>query len=173
MSDVDELELVRLCKNNCRDSLTRLIDVYKPSMLKVIHWLAIEQQDRSDACQEAVLALMSAVREFDPNKGEFHKFAMTCVANRLIECGRGWHRTQHKVGYNINYFEYEPTEPAVLDLHEALEKAKPELRQLVLEHYGVGGPSLNLVQLSARHGLSEAKVKKSLQEAFKQMRGEA
>lgn len=76
-------ELVALCRKEDRLALTELIKRFVPSVRKRAESFAGGNPD--DLMQEGFLALLDAVRNFDPDRGAgFTTFALSCIRNRMI-----------------------------------------------------------------------------------------
>lgn len=83
-AECSDAELVSRAKGGDEDALTRLISRYMPLVRMRAHSFSKGLLDEDDLYQEGMIALLSAVRGFRPEKcGTFKTFAVVCVNNKL------------------------------------------------------------------------------------------
>lgn len=168
---ISEDKLLKLASQGEQTAIAALLSLLKPDLIRLIKRMNLRKSERDDACQEAILKVIDVLPNYDPKQGTFKTYALSCVRNRLIHLYYRDKEEPTPLGDSVAMVPQKELEPNS-DLHDALERAKPELRRLVQEHYGLVGPARNLVQLCEIHKLSRSAVKSRLEEAFRQMRGE-
>lgn len=87
LAALSDEELVRLCRENDESAAAELIVRFAPAVRKKAESFKGSMHD--DLAQEGFLALLDAVRRYDPERGAaFATFAVTCITNRMINVFR-------------------------------------------------------------------------------------
>ncbi len=85
-------ELILLARQGNEDALTDLIVKYTPLLRRVVAPFNIAGADRDDLLQEATLALIKAVKNYDDTKGQaFSTFLYGVARQRIIDTLRAAH----------------------------------------------------------------------------------
>jgi RNA polymerase sigma factor (sigma-70 family) len=90
----------------------------------------VKRNDWEDCQQEASLAMVRALKAFDPSMGSLKPFAYTCVRNALVH----WRRQQRRKPKTDQRVRHQPQEDALreMDLRDAAERyLSPEERTLL------------------------------------------
>lgn len=100
-SNLDKLpdeELVDLYKKGAKEALETMIKRYKNLILsKTLLFYLADGQEREDLLQEAYLGFLSAIRDFNKNKGNFYTFANVCIQRHIYTFVKSLNRNKHKI----------------------------------------------------------------------------
>lgn len=78
--------------------LTLILNSFRPYIEQKVAGLKIPGADRDDLCQEAFVALLSAIGSYDEGKGSsFSTYAIECINNRLFDAMRTAHRKKNSI----------------------------------------------------------------------------
>jgi RNA polymerase sporulation-specific sigma factor len=98
LKDLKDEELVDLYKKGFKEALDVLIKRYKNVILsKSLLFYISNAQERDDILQEAYLGFLSAIRDFDRNKGSFYAFASVCIQRHIYTYIKALNRNKHKI----------------------------------------------------------------------------
>jgi RNA polymerase sporulation-specific sigma factor len=98
LKDLKDEELVELYKKGFKEALDILIKRYKNVILsKSLLFYISNPQERDDILQEAYLGFLSAIRDFDKNKGSFYAFANVCIQRHIYTYIKALNRNKHKI----------------------------------------------------------------------------
>ncbi|MGB9638197.1 MAG: sigma-70 family RNA polymerase sigma factor [bacterium] len=100
-SNLDKLtdeELVDLYKKGIKETLEILIKRYKNVILsKTLLFYLADGQEREDLLQEAYLGFLSAIKDFNKNKGSFYTFANVCIQRHIYTFVKSLNRNKNKI----------------------------------------------------------------------------
>ncbi len=101
-----DFELVQLSRQGDDGALTELIVKYTPLLRKVVAPFNIAGADRDDLLQEATLALIKAVKNYDDTKGQaFSTFLYAVARQRIIDTLRAAHAQSQQPLNGAMYME--------------------------------------------------------------------
>ena len=99
-------ELIARLRAGEREITDYLIDKYKSLVRTRARALYLVGGDHEDLIQEGMLGLLSAIREYDPQKSaSFRTYAEVCVKNRLVSAVKAAARDKHTPLNNSVSFE--------------------------------------------------------------------
>ena len=91
-------ELVSLYKKGVNEALDILIKRYKNVILsKILLFYLPAGEERDDLIQEAYMGFLSAIRDFDENKGNFYSFAGLCIQRHIYTFIKSLNRNKNKI----------------------------------------------------------------------------
>lgn len=128
LKDLKDEELVELYKKGFKEALDILIKRYKNVILsKSLLFYISNAQERDDILQEAYLGFLSAIRDFDKNKGSFYSFANVCIQRHVYTYIKALNRNKHKIlkgAFSLESTLNKDQEFAERRLEEYLEHSK-------------------------------------------------
>ena len=112
--------------------LSLVLNSFLPYIEQKIAGLKIPGIDRDDLCQEAYVALLSAIGSYDEQKGaSFSTYAIACINNRLTDAVKSANRQKNRIlsdsvsltddSNPVEIVSYESPEKYTLDQEEYLE----------------------------------------------------
>ena len=97
VSTFSDEELCIMAQEGDRVSAERLVQRYLLMVGRASKSLFLAGGDREDLIQEGLMGLLSAVREYTPEKQtSFHTFAQVCVRNKLYSAVKAANRDKHE-----------------------------------------------------------------------------
>ncbi len=94
--DIDDTELQRMAMEGDRLAEEALAERYMRLVRVCSRPLFLAGGDSEDLIQEGMFGLLSAIRQFDPQKGSsFHTFAEHCIQKRLLSAVKSASRLKH------------------------------------------------------------------------------
>lgn len=97
MSNNDDIELIEKIKNGDNDALDTLIRKYMGLVRSVVRKCFLVGGDEEDLFQEGLMAILNAVKSYNPQKNiNFSSFVTVCVRTRIIDAIRTASRFKHK-----------------------------------------------------------------------------
>jgi RNA polymerase sporulation-specific sigma factor len=128
LKDLKDEELVELYKKGFKEALDILIKRYKNVILsKSLLFYISNPQERDDILQEAYLGFLSAITDFDKNKGSFYSFASVCIQRHIYTYIKALNRNKHKIlkgAFSLESTLNKDQEFAERRLEEYLEHSK-------------------------------------------------
>ena len=98
LEELKDEELVDLYKKGFKEALDVLIKRYKNVILsKSLLFYVSYGEERDDILQEAYLGFLSAIKDFDKNKGSFYAFANVCIQRHIYTFIKALNRNKHKI----------------------------------------------------------------------------
>ncbi len=98
MEKLKDEELVSLYKKGIKEALDILIKRYKSLILsKTLLFYIPSGEEKEDLLQEAYLGFLSAIKDFDKNKGNFYSFANVCIQRHIYTFIKSLSRNKHKI----------------------------------------------------------------------------
>ena len=121
--------------------LTLVLNSFRPYIEQKVAGLKVPGADRDDLCQEAYVALLSAIGSYDEQKGtSFSTYAIACINNRLTDAVKTANRRKNRVlndsvsltddSNPIEIVSYESPEEVTLnqeDYHRLMQRIENEL----------------------------------------------
>ena len=112
--------------------LALVIKSFRPYIEQKVSGMRVPGADRDDLCQEAYVALLSAIGSYDEQKGaSFSTYAITCINNRLADAVKTANRQKNRVlndsvsltddSNPVEIISYESPEKQTLDQEQYLE----------------------------------------------------
>lgn len=93
----DELSVIRAAQQGDSEALERLLREYTRLVRAQAHMCTLQGTDIEDGIQEGMLALLSAVEHFNPERGvPFSSYARICVERRLHSVVRSAAARKHE-----------------------------------------------------------------------------
>ncbi len=91
-------ELVELYKKGIKEALDILIKRYKNVILsKTLLFYIPYGEEKEDLLQEAYLGFLSAIRDFNKDKGSFYSFANVCIQRHIYTFIKSLTRNKHRI----------------------------------------------------------------------------
>ncbi|MDE6723788.1 MAG: sigma-70 family RNA polymerase sigma factor [Eubacterium sp.] len=82
--NLNEAEILSLCKEGDNEALTFIITRYRPSVEALASKYSDSPIEREDLIQEGMIGLLAAIKSFDCSKGTaFSTYCYTCINNSL------------------------------------------------------------------------------------------
>ena len=82
--NLNEAEILSLCKEGDNEALTFIITRYRPSVEALASKYSDSPIEREDLIQEGMIGLLAAIKSFDCGKGTaFSTYCYTCINNSL------------------------------------------------------------------------------------------
>lgn len=98
MNNLDDIDLINRIKEGDTDSLDILIRKYMGLIRSQVRKSFLVGGDEEDLLQEGLLALINAVKLYDPSKNKsFSSYVTLCVHSRIIDTIRKATRGKHKI----------------------------------------------------------------------------
>lgn len=98
MTNTDELIIINKAKQGDHESLDLLLRNYAPLVRSLARKSFLMGGDIEDLQQEGLLAIINAVRLYNPEKNKsFSSFATMCVRTKMIDAIRTATREKHRV----------------------------------------------------------------------------
>jgi RNA polymerase sigma factor (sigma-70 family) len=168
LSAEEELRLVAQARAGDREAEAQLIaDHLRPAYAVVNRYLHHTFVPKEDLEQEAALALLTAVRKFDPTRGvRFVSYAMWWVRVRIQRTCRGWrYLSQEPPADGIRWIENMPEKEALvpsagIDLC-LLRELSPRRRTAIELVLGINGHKPHTrVEMAAALGIRQGAANK-------------
>jgi DNA-directed RNA polymerase sigma subunit (sigma70/sigma32) len=178
MSAEEELRLVALARAGGREAEARLLASQLPPAYAVVNrYRLCSPVPKEDLEQEAALALLTAIRRFDPTRGvRLVSYAMWWVRVRVQRACRGWHHLlQEPPARGGRWLETMPDpmeypSPAGIDLG-ILRELTPGRRAAVERVFGLNGHRPHTRrEMAAALGIRLAAANKLYTRALAQLR---
>lgn len=151
-----------------RDVLVEILDILQEDLRTIIERRRLQEADREDAGQQAVVLVMHCVRSYDASMGSFRAYACSSVRHML----RGFWRPRWLELDQIPEPVVESCEAEALCRAEVEERlARSPHADVVRLYFGIGCEPMTLNQIGAMVGRSPETVRRSLAEALEAMRG--
>lgn len=174
LSELSNEELVRLCKEDKASALTELILRFNNTIRSRAESFSGAASD--DLAQEGFIALLSAVRSYDPDKNaSFMTYAQQCIRNRMITC-----YTRSKADFDELPEELElPDDPAEIPENKVLERSaaeelyrrvSEELSELELSVLQLYLSRVSYSEISEKLGISQKSVDNAVQRIRRKLR---
>lgn len=174
LSELSNEELVRLCKEDKASALTELILRFNNTIRMRAESFSGAAPD--DLAQEGFMALLSAVRTYDPDRNaSFMTYAQQCIRNRMITC-----YTRSKDDYDELPEELElPDDPAEIPENKVLERSaaeelyrrvSEELSELELSVLQLYLSRVSYSEIGEKLGISQKSVDNAVQRIRRKLR---
>ena len=174
LSELSNEELVRLCKEDKASALTELILRFNNTIRMRAESFSGAAPD--DLAQEGFMALLSAVRTYDPDRNaSFMTYAQQCIRNRMITCYK-----RSKDDFDELPEELElPDDPAEIPENKVLERSaaeelyrrvSDELSELELSVLQLYLSKVSYSEISQKLGISQKSVDNAVQRIRRKLR---
>lgn len=175
LNDLNDEQLVELCRENNVEAANALINRFAPSVFKRAS--AYSPSMCEDLAQEGFLALLDAVRTYSHEKGAaFGTYAQLCIRNRMINVCKRSQTDFDELPEDNNDRPDDPSaipenivmqQASVDELYGMLNNELSELELKVLRYYASG---MQYSQIADKLGVSKKTVDNAVQRMRKKVR---
>lgn len=161
-------ELVARYRIGDDGALEQILDALQPELKVLIDRRRLQEADRDDAAQQAVLVLIRCIGGYDPALGTFQAYACSTVARMLRGFGRSLPGLE-----SAKEPTYEMGDECLGSVEvESLLSVAPEA-EIVRLYFGIGRPIHSVNQIAAVVSRSPAAVQAAIAESLRWMRARA
>lgn len=164
--------------------LTLVLNSFRPYIEQKVAGIRVPGIDHDDLCQEAYVALLSAIGSYDEQKGtSFSTYAIACINNRLTDAVKTANRRKNRIlndsvsltddSNPVEIISFESPEEVTLDqeqYHELMQRIENELSRKERQVLLLWVDGYDYVEIGEKLGLPVKSVDNALQRARRKLK---
>ena len=139
MTGLSDDELITECKKGNTEAEEILLKRYTAVVKREVRFLFLVGAETEDLMQEAMIGLVRAIREYDPDKEvTFHTYATHCIRNQIRSAIRAANRKKHQpLNEYLSLYAGADGENENMEIQQLFSDDSGDPEKMVIEEEGI------------------------------------